>query len=183
MIKFPCDISPCNIPSVSHAIWVAAILRYTISRCISVRVPKSDIFCNIAYCMLHWCKIPLWRTTWGNSQARHRTLLLVHHRPLKNWNINEVRHKRCGNTRGSKARRMFPCTFSLSPCLGFPRRECTAGIRKFKKKFCILVHIYFDILMHNYVQRSFTSAACPGTHLFFLYNFLESKHKILISFK
>ncbi len=67
MIKFPCDISPCNIPSVSHAIWVAAILWYKISRCISVWVPtvfyvlycKAIFFCNIAYCMLHWCKIPL----------------------------------------------------------------------------------------------------------------------------
>ncbi len=67
MIQFPSDISPCNIPSVSLAIWVAEILRYTISRCISVWVPivlyvpycKAIFFCNIAYCMLHWCKIPL----------------------------------------------------------------------------------------------------------------------------
>ncbi len=27
------------------------------------------------------------------------------------------------------SRRVFPSTFLLSPCLGFPRRECTAGIR------------------------------------------------------
>ncbi len=47
MIKFPCDISPCNIPSVLHAIWVAAILRYTISRCISVWVPIV-FMCRIA---------------------------------------------------------------------------------------------------------------------------------------
>ncbi len=67
MIKFLCDIFPCNIPSVSHAIWVAAILRYMILRCISVWVPivfyvlycKAIFFCSIAYCMLHWCKIPL----------------------------------------------------------------------------------------------------------------------------
>ncbi len=26
----------------------------------------------------------------------------------------------------------------------------------------MLIHIYFDILMHNFVQRSFTSAACPA---------------------
>ncbi len=59
MIKFPCDISPCNIPSVSHAVWVAAILRYTISRCISVWVPivfyvpycQAIFFCNIACCI------------------------------------------------------------------------------------------------------------------------------------
>ncbi len=38
------------------------------------------------------------------------------------------------------------------------------NLRKFQKKFHILVHIYFDILMHNCVQRSFISAACPGTH-------------------
>ncbi len=38
------------------------------------------------------------------------------------------------------------------------------NLRKFQKKFHILVYIYFDILMHNCVQRSFTSAACPSTH-------------------
>ncbi len=62
MIKFLCNIFSCNIPSVSHAIWVAAILR-----CISVWVPivfyvpycKAIFFCSITYCMLHWCKIPL----------------------------------------------------------------------------------------------------------------------------
>ncbi len=67
MIKFPCDISPCNIPPLSHAIWIAAILRYTILCCISVWVPivfyvpycQAIFFCNISYCMLHWCKIPL----------------------------------------------------------------------------------------------------------------------------
>ncbi len=45
MIKFPCDISPRNIPSISHAIWVAVILRYTISRCISVWVPIVFMCC------------------------------------------------------------------------------------------------------------------------------------------
>ncbi len=41
--------------------------------------------------------------------------------------------------------------------------------RKFQKKFNILVHIvYFDILMNNCVQRSFTSAACLSTHTEFL---------------
>ncbi len=28
----------------------------------------------------------------------------------------------------------------------------------------IFTHMYFDILMHNYVQRNFTSAPCSGTH-------------------
>ncbi len=42
------------------------------------------------------------------------------------------------------------------------------NLRKFKQKFHILVHLYFDIYMHNYVQRSFTSLACPGTHTGFL---------------
>ncbi len=41
----------------------------------------------------------------------------------------KARHERRGYARGSKARRVFPFTFSLSPCLGFPQRECTAGIR------------------------------------------------------
>ncbi len=69
-----------------------------------------------------------WSATRGDSQARRETLWLVHHRLLKKWDLNEVRHKHRGYTRGSKARRVFPSTFSLSPCLGFPRRECTAGI-------------------------------------------------------
>ncbi len=51
------------------------------------------------------------------------------HIPLKKRDLNEVRHERQGYTRGSKARRVFPSTLSLSPCLGFPRWESTAGIR------------------------------------------------------
>ncbi len=69
-----------------------------------------------------------WHATQGDSQARHETLWLVHHRPLKKWYLNEARHERWGYTRGSKARQLFPSTFSLSPCLGFPRWESTAGI-------------------------------------------------------
>ncbi len=56
------------------------------------------------------------------------TLWLVHHRPLKKWYLNEARHERRGYTRGCKARWVFPSTFSLSPCLVFPRWECTASI-------------------------------------------------------
>ncbi len=41
------------------------------------------------------------------------------------------------------------------------------NLKKFQKKFHILVPIYFDILMHDCVQRSFTSAMCPGTHTSF----------------
>ncbi len=44
------------------------------------------------------------------------------------------------------------------------------NLRKFQKTIHILVHIYFDILMHNCVQRSFTSTACPDIHtIFFLF--------------
>ncbi len=67
------------------------------------------------------------RVTRDDSQARLETLWLVHHGPLKKCGLNETRHERRGYTRGS--RRVFPFTFSLSSCLGFPRRECTAGIR------------------------------------------------------
>ncbi len=52
----------------------------------------------------------------------------MHHRPLKKRDLNEARHEYRGYTRGSKAKRVFPSTFSLSACLGFPRGECTAGI-------------------------------------------------------
>ncbi len=69
-----------------------------------------------------------WCATRYDSQVRHETLWIVHHRLLKEWDLNEVRHERRGYTRGSKARRVFPSTFSFLPCLGFSRRECTAGI-------------------------------------------------------
>ncbi len=62
MIKFRCDIYPCNIPSVSHARWVAAILRYRVASVYEslwflYAVLQSDIF--LQYRILHWCKIPL----------------------------------------------------------------------------------------------------------------------------
>ncbi len=69
-----------------------------------------------------------WRATRGDSQARYETLWLVHYGPLKKWDLNEARHEHQGYTRGSKVRRVFPSTFSLSHCLGFPQWECTAGI-------------------------------------------------------
>ncbi len=68
--------------------------------------------------------------TRGDSQARHETLRLVHHRLLKKRGLNNARHERRGYMRGSKAWQVFPCTFSLLPCLGFPRQECSAGIKK-----------------------------------------------------
>ncbi len=69
-----------------------------------------------------------WRTTRGDSQARHETLWLEHHGPLKKRDLNKARHERRGYTRGFKVSRVFPSTFSLSPCLVFPQWECTAGI-------------------------------------------------------
>ncbi len=85
-----------------------------------------------------------WHTTRGDSQAKHETLWLVHHRPLKQWDLNEARHERRGYTRGSKARWVFPSTFSLSPCLGFPRRECTPGNRvKWSSIECKQTMCYF----------------------------------------
>ncbi len=70
-----------------------------------------------------------WRATRGDSQVRHETTLTRAHGPLKKRDLNEARHECQGYTRGSKAKRVFPSTLSLSPCLGFPQRECTAGIR------------------------------------------------------
>ncbi len=46
------------------------------------------------------------------------------HGPLKKWDLNEARHEHRGYMR-----RMFLFTLLLSPRLGFPRREYTAGIR------------------------------------------------------
>ncbi len=81
-------------------------------------------------CRWFWC------ATQGGSQTRHETLWLVHHGPLKKRDPNEARHERQGYTRGSKARRVFPSTFSLLPCLRFPRQECTADINKYPRQEC-----------------------------------------------
>ncbi len=71
----------------------------------------------------------------GNSQARHETLWLGRHRgSLKKQDLTrrdtsvEARHERQGYTRASEVSWVFPSTFSFSPCLGFSRWECTAGI-------------------------------------------------------
>ncbi len=71
-----------------------------------------------------------WCATRGDSQARHDTHWLVHQGPLKKRDLNKARHERRGYTRGSEVRRVFPSTFSLLPCLGFPRWECTASVRE-----------------------------------------------------
>ncbi len=52
----------------------------------------------------------------------------------KKRDLNEVRHECRGYMRGSKDRRVFPSTFSLSPFLGFPRWKCTVGIRIQKRQ-------------------------------------------------
>ncbi len=49
-----------------------------------------------------------WHVTRDNSQARHETLWLVHHRLLKKRDLNKVRHEHWGYTRGSKARASVP---------------------------------------------------------------------------
>ncbi len=49
------------------------------------------------------------------------------------------------------------------------------NFRKFQKIFHILLRIYFDILTHNCVQRSFTFTTCPGTHIGFLFMCGRSK--------
>ncbi len=79
----------------------------------------------VAWWVCKW----FWHAARGSSQARHETLWLVHHGPLKKRDPNEARNKCRGYTRGSKARRVFPSALSLSPCLGFPQWECTAGIK------------------------------------------------------
>ncbi len=63
-------------------------------------------------------------------------------RLLKKRDLNEARQEHQGCTRGSKARRVFPSTFSLSPCLGFPRRECTACFRS-SSALCIFQRTSF----------------------------------------
>ncbi len=71
----------------------------------------------------HWVNVtlytlaessPFWHVTRGNSQVRKETVWLMHHGLLKKRDLNEARHEHRGYTRGSKARRVFPSTFSLS---------------------------------------------------------------------
>ncbi len=103
---------------------------------------------------LHSCReLSILGATRGDSQVRHETLWLMHHGPLKRRNLNNARHEHRGYTRGSKARRVFQSTFSLSPCLGFPRQECTAGMR-FKPR----VHYYSDNVtgLSKYYHNSLT---------------------------
>ncbi len=68
-----------------------------------------------------------WRTTRGDSQARHEILWLVHHGPLKKRDL--TRRDTSAEATRENPRPVFPSTFSLSPCLRVPLRECAAGIR------------------------------------------------------
>ncbi len=110
-----------------------------------------------------------WRATRGDSQGRHETLWLVHHGPLKKQDLNEARHKRRGYTRRSKAMREFSSTFSLLPCLRFPRRECTAGItfasntRLVPKVLQLLIKTRLGLyLMKNYIITLQYNACSPA---------------------
>ncbi len=96
-----------------------------------------------------------WHATQGDSQARCETLWLVHYWPLKKRDLNEARHEHRDYTRGSKARRVFPSTFSLSPCLGFPRWECTAGITDVRRSLSF--HISFSDCFYLFANRFFLS--------------------------
>ncbi len=80
-------------------------------------------------CIWFWC------VTRGDSQTRHKTLWLRHHRPLKKRESTRWDATSRGYTRASEARRVFPFTFSLLRCLGFSQRECTADIRSSKNNF------------------------------------------------
>ncbi len=71
-----------------------------------------------------------WRVTRGDSQARHKTRWLGHHGPQKKRELMRRDTSTWNYTRASKARRVFPSTFSHLRCPGFSRRECTASIRK-----------------------------------------------------
>ncbi len=78
------------------------------------------------------------------------------HRPLKKLDLNEVRHERWGYTRGSKARRVFSSTLSLSPCLWFAQRECTGGTI-----FCrYVLEWHFSRFLQKTKKRSFWPEFC-----------------------
>ncbi len=85
---------------------------------------------------LHCCHeiLILGRDT-RRSQARHETLWLAHHGPLKKRELTKRDTSAQGYTRASEVRRVFPSTFSLSRCLGFSQCECTADITNWKKTY------------------------------------------------
>ncbi len=56
-----------------------------------------------------------------DSQARHETLWLRHHRLLKKQELTRWDTSACGYMRTSEVRRVLPSPFSLLPCLGFSR--------------------------------------------------------------
>ncbi len=81
-----------------------------------------------------------------DSQARHETIWLRHHRPLKKQELMRRQMSTRGYMSTSEARRVFPSTFSLSHYLAFSRIECTAGITLV---LCSIAHIAAKVLnMH-----------------------------------
>ncbi len=90
-----------------------------------------------------------WYVTRSDSQARHKTFWLGHQGPLKKWELTRRDTSVQGYRRASKARRVFPSTFSLSRCLGFFQRECTASIRKFYSNFENIFEIFWNGLFQE----------------------------------
>ncbi len=86
------------------------------------------------------------------------------YRLLKKRDLNEMRHERRGYTRWSKVRRVFPPTFSLSPCFGFPRRECTVGITVFTTtcQICSVANGSAQNSLHNFRMRDFATTRLGG---------------------
>ncbi len=78
----------------------------------------------------HEMKLRVRLSTLFDSQARHETLWLGHHGPLKKRELTRRDTSTRGYTRASEARRVFPSTFLLSRCLEFSHWECTAGIKQ-----------------------------------------------------
>ncbi len=98
---------------------------YTLTECIWRELPETRL--DECYSLHSRRELSILAGDTRRQPGKTRDPLTRAHRLLKKQDLNEVRHERRGYTRGSKARRVFPSTLSLLPCLGFPQQKCTAG--------------------------------------------------------
>ncbi len=86
--------------------------------------------------LLPWALNPPRNADWKKNTMKSQRWQLAETRDPLTWTPRTTKKRELirqnssarGYTRASKARWVLPSTFSLSPCLRFSRRECTAGI-------------------------------------------------------
>ncbi len=97
----------------------------------------SVTLCTLVESSQFWC------VTRGDSQARHETLWLVHHRPLKKWDLNKTRHDRAPRlhkrTQGEVSVPVYILAFALSE---------GASVRVYSRNRLLFIIIFFGIFGH-----------------------------------